>query len=169
MGQAGDEYLMPDGSRYILRTPTADAEGEYVEFEFDFPQDVFAPPPHIHPTQSETYEVLEGELEVMIDGDWQTLREGDSATVPPGVNHTFRNPKGPMRARNFHRPALGFEPFIEEMHRTLSERGVRGERDPRLRMHLAKVWRKYPETLQATRRRDRIGMRVAAALARGGS
>ena len=165
MGQAGDVYEMPDGSRYVLRTPTADAGGEYVEFEFEFPQNVFAPPPHIHPTQSESYEVLEGELDVMVDGAWQTLKVGESATVPPGVNHTFRNPNGPMRARNFHRPALGFEPFVEAMYRVCKEKGIKSANDPKLRIHLAKIWREYPETLQATRRRDRIGMRVAAALA----
>ena len=165
MGRAGDIYEMPDGSRYVLRTPTADTEGEYVEFEFDFPQGVFAPPPHIHPTQSESYEVLEGEFEVMVDGEWQTLGAGDSATVPPGVSHTFRNPSGPMRARNFHRPALGFEPFIEAMCQVCKDKKIRGARDPRLPIYLARIWRDYPETLQATRRRERIGMAVAAPVA----
>ncbi len=73
-----------------------------------------------------------------------------------------------MRARNFHRPALGFEPFIEAMHRVCRERNIRSSRDPRLRIHLAKIWREYPETLQATRGRERIGMAIAAALARRG-
>ena len=166
MGQAGDVYEMPDGSRYVLRIPTAETDGEHVEFEFDFPQNVFAPPPHIHPSQSESYEVIEGELEVMVAGSWQTLKAGESATVPPGINHTFRNPAGPMRARNFHRPALGFEPFIEAMCRVCREKSISSANDPRLRIHLAKIWREYPETLQATRRRDRIGMRVAAMFAR---
>jgi hypothetical protein len=166
MGQAGDTYEMPDGSRFVLRTPTAAANGEYVEFEWIFPAGTFAPPPHIHPAQSESYEVLEGELEVMVDGEWRTLREGESATVPPGVNHTFAPPKAPVRVRNFHRPALGFEPFIEEMSRVCEEKNIRGTGDPRLRIYLAQIWRGYPETLQATRRRDRIGMRVAAGAAR---
>ena len=102
----------------------------------------------------------------MVDGEWQTLRVGESATVPPGVNHTFRNPDGPMRARNFHRPALGFEPFIEAMYSVCQEKNIRGANDPRLRIYLAKIWREYPETLQATRRRDRVGMAAAAAVAK---
>ena len=165
MGQSGDIYEMPDGSRFVLRTPTAEANGEYVEFEWIFPAGTFAPPPHIHPSQSESYEVLEGELEVMVDDEWRTLREGESATVPPGVNHTFRQPKAAVRVRNFHRPALGFEPFIEAMNRVCEEKNIRGVRDPRLRIYLAQVWRQYPETLQATRRRDRIGMAAAATIA----
>ena len=160
---------MPDGSRYILRAPTAETGGEYVEFEFDFPAKAFAPPPHVHPGQSESYEVLEGELEVMVDGDWRTLRAGESAVVPPGVDHTFRNPSGPMRARNFHRPALGFEAFIEAMNRVCEEKSIRNVNDPRLRIHLAAVWRRFPDTLQASRRRDRLGMAAAAAFARGPS
>jgi mannose-6-phosphate isomerase-like protein (cupin superfamily) len=166
MGQTGDTYGLPDGSRYILRTPTSETDGEFVEFEFDFPQDVAAPPPHIHPNQSESYEVIEGELEVMVDGEWQTLREGESATVPAGVSHTFRTPGGPARARNFHRPALGFEPFIEAMHRVCREKNLRRPRDPRIPIYLARVWHEFPETLQATRRRDRLSLRAAAAIAR---
>jgi mannose-6-phosphate isomerase-like protein (cupin superfamily) len=166
MGQAGDVYAMPDGSEYVLRTSTADANGEFVEFEWIFPAGVFTPPPHLHPSQSESYEVLEGELEVMIDGEWSTLREGESAEVPPGVDHTFGSPKAPVRVRNFHRPALGFEPFVEEMCSIAEEKNIRGTRDPRLPIYLAEVWRRFPETLQVTRRRERIGMAVGAAIAR---
>lgn len=166
MGQAGETFAMPDGSRYVLRTPTAETDGEYVEFEWIFPAGAFAPPPHIHPAQSEDYEVLEGELEVLIGENWRALRAGESASVPAGVNHTFKPPQNPVRVRNFHRPALGFEPFIERMCRLSEERKIRGVRDPRLRIYLALVWREFPETLQETRRRDRIGMTVGSGLAR---
>ena len=89
MPQAGDVFEMPDGAQYVLRTPAAAVDGEYVEFEWNFPAGVFAPPPHLHPAQVEEYEVLEGRLEVMVDGDWRTLHAGESASVPVGANHTF--------------------------------------------------------------------------------
>ena len=157
---------MPDGARYILRTPTAETGGEYVEFEWEFPAGTFAPPPHVHPSQVEEYEVLEGEFEVMVDGEWQTLRTGESASVPARVNHTFGRPKAFVRVRNFHRPALRFESFIERAHRSLEASGVRGLRDPRVPIYIAMAWREVPETLQATRKRDRIGMAAAATLGR---
>lgn len=166
MGQRGDVFEMPDGARYVLITPSAEVGGEYVEFEWIFKPGVFAPPPHLHPSQVEEYEVLEGEFEVMVDGSWRTLRAGESASVPIGVNHTFKRPKEPVRVRNFHRPALGFEDFIEAMSRTLAARGVKRLADPRVPIYLAQAWRAHPETLHATRVRDRAGMAAAAAIGR---
>lgn len=166
MGRTGDVFEMPDGSRYILRTPAAEANGAYVEFEWNLPGGAFAPPPHVHPSQVEDYEVLAGELEVLIGDEWRTLREGESASVPVGVNHTFRRPTRDVRVRNFHRPALGFEEYIERIHKLLEARGVRGLRDPRVPIYLAMMWRQYPQTLRAARRRDRLAMTVAASVGR---
>jgi mannose-6-phosphate isomerase-like protein (cupin superfamily) len=139
MRQAGDEFRMPDGARY--GTPGAQVDGEYVEFEFIFPAGVFAPPPHTHPSQVEEYEVLDGEFQVMVNGEWRTLRAGDSASVPVGANHTFGRPKVPVRVRNFHRPALGFEDFLARAHRILEARGIQSGKDPRVPMAVAMAWR----------------------------
>jgi mannose-6-phosphate isomerase-like protein (cupin superfamily) len=157
---------MPDGARYVLVTPGADVGGEYVEFEWIFPAGVFAPPPHLHPSQVEDYEVLEGEFDVLVGDRWQTLRAGESASVPVGVNHTFRRPKAPVRVRNFHRPALGFEDFIETTCAALTAAGVKRLADPRVPIYLAQTWRAHPETLHATRARDRVGMAAADAIGR---
>ena len=166
MGQTGDVFAMPDGAQYVLRTSTADASGAYVEFEWVFPRGVFAPPPHLHPSQVEEYEVLEGELHVLIGDEWRTLRAGESASVPVGVNHTFKRPKRLVRVRNFHRPALGFEDFIETMSTVLAAKGVKRLADPRVPLYLAQAWRAHPETLQATRAVDRAAMAAAAGIGR---
>jgi Mannose-6-phosphate isomerase len=52
--------------------------------------DATAPPGHVHPT-TETFEVLAGELTVVRDGTHRVLGPGESVTVQPGVEHTFRN------------------------------------------------------------------------------
>jgi mannose-6-phosphate isomerase-like protein (cupin superfamily) len=166
MGQAGDVFTMPDGARYVLRTPTAETGGEYVEFEWIFPVGTFAPPPHRHPGQVEEYEVLEGELEVLVGDRWRMLRTGESASVPLGTNHTFGRPRQPVRVRNFHRPALGFESFIERTSKLFAAKNIRSLRNPRLSIYLAMMWREYPETLQETRARDRIAMTAATAVGR---
>ena len=44
---------------------------------------------HFHP-QEEVYEVLEGELELTIDGVAQIARAGLVAIVPPGVRHSVK-------------------------------------------------------------------------------
>ena len=44
---------------------------------------------HFHP-QEEVYEVIEGELEVTIDGTAQIVRPGLVAIVPPGARHSVK-------------------------------------------------------------------------------
>lgn len=48
------------------------------------------PPPHFHPWE-EVYVVLEGELEVIVDGESHVLKPGGVAHVPAGVTHGYRN------------------------------------------------------------------------------
>jgi mannose-6-phosphate isomerase-like protein (cupin superfamily) len=166
MGRTGDRYEMPEGAgTYVLTRSTADTGGELVEFEFIFPKDAFAPPPHVHVDQVEEYEVLEGVFDVIIDGERRSLAAGESASVPVGAVHTFANPAGDVRVRNVHRPALEFEDFVERMHRVSRERGIHSANSPRIRLYLSMIWRDYPETLVAARRRDRIAMALAARLA----
>ena len=163
MADAGDRFDMPEGSSYIVRTPTAATAGEYVEMEFVLPHGCVPPPPHVHPEQIESYEVIDGEFEVMVDGQWQTLRPGESASVPQGTMHTFRNRSGgTVRVRNWHRPAKRFEEFIERMHSSLGQAGVKRSRDPRLFICLSAVILEYPETLVPARSRDRLPMELLA-------
>jgi quercetin dioxygenase-like cupin family protein len=44
---------------------------------------------HCHP-QEEVYEVIEGELELTIDGIAQIVRPGLVAVLPPGVRHSVQ-------------------------------------------------------------------------------
>ena len=50
------------------------------------------PPPHHHTDSNEFFYVVEGALEVVCDGKWTRLGPGESANVPQGAVHTFRNP-----------------------------------------------------------------------------
>ena len=167
MATAGDRFEMPDGSAYIVTRAAAETDGEYVEMEFVLRPGCIPPPPHVHPRQVEEYEVIEGAFDVNVDGDWRTLQPGESASVPRGVLHTFRNSSGEVvRVRNWHRPAVRFEDFIERMQATLNEAGVRSKRDPRVFMCLSMVMLAFDDTLVPARRRDRIPMLALAGLGR---
>lgn len=48
------------------------------------------PPPHCHPWE-EVYVVLDGELEVTVDGDSHVLKSGGVAHIPGGVTHSYRS------------------------------------------------------------------------------
>ncbi|MBA3311480.1 MAG: cupin domain-containing protein [Nocardioidaceae bacterium] len=48
-------------------------------------------PVHVHPTAEESYEVLEGSVDVCVDGDWRRAEVGEMVVVPPGVPHTVKS------------------------------------------------------------------------------
>jgi mannose-6-phosphate isomerase-like protein (cupin superfamily) len=139
---------MPDGSVYIVRRPAVETDGASVEMEFVLPAGCVPPPPHVHPQQVEEYEVLEGRFDVVVEGKWRTLTPGESATVPIGALHTFRNRSGGVvRVRKWHRPAMRFEDFIERTCETLRVAGVKRTRDPRIFLYLSMVMLEFDETL----------------------
>jgi mannose-6-phosphate isomerase-like protein (cupin superfamily) len=163
VAETGDRFEMVDGSVYIVRRPAAETNGEYVEMEFVLPQGSFAPPPHVHPDQVEEYEVIEGRFDVIIDGKWSSLGPGESASVPVGALHTFKNPtEETIRVRNWHRPAKSFEDFIASAAGALEAAGVKGLRDPRVPVIMSMQFQKFPDTLALGRARERIPMGVMA-------
>src|SRR6266508_5549880 len=89
------------------------AELEVIEFACD-PE--FGPvEPHVHPDKTDSFYILEGELEFTIGDELVRAGPGTFVAAPPGVRHGFRNP-GPGRARflNVHAPSDG---FIERVRR----------------------------------------------------
>jgi quercetin dioxygenase-like cupin family protein len=167
MATTGDRFEFPDGSVYVVTRPTADTGGELVEMELTLPPGSFAPPPHVHPGLVEEYEVIEGELDVMVGDEWRTLATGESASVPGGALHTFKNRSGDsVRVRNVHRPPARFEDYIEHICRLCEARGISGGRDPRAPIYLSMVMLEYPETLRPGRARERIGLKALAGLGR---
>ena len=168
MPRAGDRYVMPEGlGEYLVVRSHEETGGEYVEMEWTFPPDAFAPPPHRHPSQVEEYEVLEGSFEVMVDGDWRTLGPGESASVPVGANHTFRMlPGQSVRVRNFHRPGGRFDEFVEKQHRFVSSGRYKGLKRPSTAIVMAMAWREHRDLLVPSNPLLSGGMAVLARLGR---
>jgi quercetin dioxygenase-like cupin family protein len=46
-------------------------------------------PPHLHPSQEERFEVIEGGVRANVEGAEHTLRAGDELLVPAGTMHDF--------------------------------------------------------------------------------
>jgi mannose-6-phosphate isomerase-like protein (cupin superfamily) len=158
---------MLDGSVYVVTAAAADSGGEFVEMEFTLPPGSVAPPPHVHHTLTEEYEVIEGPFDVMSAGEWTTLAPGDSASIPPETLHTFKNRSGAtVRVRNIHRPAARFADYIEHISRLTRARGVTSAKDPRVPIYLSMLMLEYPETLAPGRARERVGVNALAGLGR---
>jgi quercetin dioxygenase-like cupin family protein len=69
------------------------------------------PEPHIHRRHTDSFYVLEGELELALGPDVQRTAEGAGtfASAPPNVVHTFRNESGSSAIfLNVHSPSMGF-------------------------------------------------------------
>ena len=49
------------------------------------------PPPHSHQNEDETFYILEGEYEILSEGQWHKFTKGEGAHSNRGAVHTFRN------------------------------------------------------------------------------
>jgi len=108
----------------------------------------------VHPTAEESYEVVEGALEVFMNEEWSTVRAGEKATVPAGVPHSVRNHSDePVRIVNIHQPAQRFEAFFRDMHRLIHEGKIKRlpPKDPRSAIYAAMLFGKYPEEIRTTK------------------
>src|ERR1051325_8166116 len=76
------------------------------------------PDPHVHPHHPDAFYVLEGEIEVSLGPELQTVRAtpGSFAAAPPDVAHTFRNASDATAIfLNLHAPSSGFGDHIRGM------------------------------------------------------
>lgn len=79
------------------------------------------PPRHFHPEQDERFEVVEGTVEVELNGDARELGPGDSIEIPRGAVHRLWNPaKGAAQAIWLTTPAGRTEQWfraLDALHR----------------------------------------------------
>ncbi|MFW5955213.1 MAG: cupin domain-containing protein [Rhodothermales bacterium] len=127
MGNAAQERILDFGGfpgRWEVIRSTKETAGELLKMRFEIESTTGdSPPVHIHPEAEESYEVLSGELEVKVEGEWQRVPAGEKHSVPPGTAHTFRN-RVPVTLINVHKPALEFERFFRRFHKLVTEQGV---------------------------------------------
>ena len=83
--------------------------------------------PHFHKRHSDSFYVLEGEVEFHIGDEVVQGRPGTYVLAPPNVVHWFRNVSdAPVRMLNLHTPG-GFVRYRQEL-RELRERGIEPDR-----------------------------------------
>lgn len=145
----GDTLTNPiTGETMIFHRTSHDTDGERVVFETIVQPDGFVASAHVHPYQSERFEVLTGELRLEVGGDEHMARAGDTVIVPAGTPHRFYNP-GDRETRFLCevRPALGFESLIETMF-TLAADGKTNRRGLPNPLRLAVIARAHFDTVR---------------------
>ncbi len=85
------------------------AELSHLEaLELSFPSDFEGVDPHTHADHTDSFYVLEGEVEFFLDGAWHLSVPGTFVSIPPNIEHGFRPAGTAIRLLNFHTPRVGF-------------------------------------------------------------
>jgi mannose-6-phosphate isomerase-like protein (cupin superfamily) len=141
------------GMRWEITERTEDTSGALFESTNWLDPRMPGPPPHVHPNSEESFEVLEGSLDVFKDGAWTTLRPGETASVPAGAPHTLRNGSDePAKIITRIRPAGRSEEFFRHMHTLIREGKLKRlpPNEPRSAVYAAMVFDRYPDEIRAT-------------------
>ena len=148
MIHAGDTLYNPvTGESMTFVTTARQTDGEFVEIELYADPDAFVAAAHVHPAQTETFKVLEGELTAKVDGEVHTAGPGDVLVVEAGQAHKWWN-AGDSRLvfRCEIRPALQFESLIETMF-ALANDGKTNKKGMPNPLRLAVVARAHLDTV----------------------
>ena len=149
MIRKGDRLENPvTGEVLIFHRTSRDTNGEAVLVETIVRPGGFVAEAHVHPHQTERFEVLEGQVGLRVGRDEHLAGPGDVVTVAPATRHRFWN-AGDDQARFLCevRPALGFESLIETMF-TLAAEGKTNRKGLPNPLRLAVIARAHFETVR---------------------
>ena len=104
------ELRGPDGFRLLVV-----GTGEVLVMEATYGGSGSLPPEHLHPRQTERFEVLEGTLRAIVGGEDRRYGAGDAFEVPPGTPHQMTG-EGPARVRWEVTPALRTAEFFQRLY-----------------------------------------------------
>jgi quercetin dioxygenase-like cupin family protein len=118
MIRTGDTIENPvTGERVTFLRTSAQTGGEYVLIDVEVEPDGFVAAAHVHPFQTERFEIIEGTVGFKAGGQTIIAGPGEVVTVEPGTKHRFWNAgDSTARFRCEVRPALQFETFLETIY-----------------------------------------------------
>ena len=138
------------GERFTFTDTAATTDGELLAFDFGLRPGGAVPIPHVHPIQTERFEVVDGRLTFRVGLRKVHAGPGDVVEVPPGVAHSFANAgddaaRLPVEVR----PALAMEEMFAEVV-SMARAGRMNRRGmPRNLLDLAVLARKYDQEAHA--------------------
>ena len=138
------------GERFTFVHTAASTGGELLAFELGLEPGGAVPIPHVHPIQTERFEVVAGRMRFRVGFRHVIAEAGDVVEVAPGVMHGFAN-AGDEDARVLVevRPALAMEEMFAEVVE-LAKAGRMTRRGlPRNLFDLAALARRYDQEAHA--------------------
>jgi quercetin dioxygenase-like cupin family protein len=132
------------GERFTFTHTAATTDGELLAFDFALRLGGAVPIPHVHPIQTERFEVVEGRMRFRVGFRTIVAEAGDVIEVAPGVRHSFANAgEEQARMRVEVRPALAMEEMFAEVI-AMAQAGRMSPRGmPRKLTDLATLARRY--------------------------
>jgi quercetin dioxygenase-like cupin family protein len=158
------------GERFTFTHTAATTDGELLAFDFALRPGGAVPMPHVHPIQTERFEVVAGRMRFRVGLRTRIAEPGDVVEVAPGVMHSFANAgDDEAQLRIEVRPALDMERMFAEVVE-MAQAGRMGRRGlPRSPFALASLARRYARVAHApllTAGLQRVLLAPLAALAR---
>jgi quercetin dioxygenase-like cupin family protein len=138
------------GERFTFTETAATTDGELLAFDFALRAGGAVPMPHVHPLQTERFEVTEGQMRFRVGLRTVMAGPGNVVEVEPGVAHSFANAgEDEARLRVEVRPALAMEEMFGEVI-ALAQAGRMNRRGmPRNLLDLASLARRYDQEAHA--------------------
>jgi quercetin dioxygenase-like cupin family protein len=170
MIRSGDTIENPvTGERITFHQTAADTQGEAVVIECTVQPDGFVAAAHVHPYQTERFNVIDGTLGLKVGKEKQTLSRGEVAIVEAGTAHKFWNAgEDEVRFVCEVRPALEFESLLETMF-TLAADGKTNRKGMPNPLRLAVIARAHFDTVRLPKPPawlQRAGLALGAPLGR---
>ena len=138
------------GERFTFTHTAATTDGELLAFDFGLRPGGAVPIPHVHPIQTERFEVVKGRMRFRVGLRTVLAGPGDVVEVEPGVAHSFANAGDEeARLRVEVRPALRMEEMFADVI-CMAQAGRMNRRGmPRSPLDLALLARTYDQEAHA--------------------
>jgi quercetin dioxygenase-like cupin family protein len=148
----GDTLENPvTGERIVFRRTAAETGGESLDYDLFFRPQGFVVKEHLHPSQDELHDVVEGRLGLVLEGKEQVLEPGDSVVVKAGTPHRlFPMDDGQVHVHFEVKPALRTQELLELFFRLARDGKVSKKGNPGL-LELAVIAREFEPEGYATR------------------
>jgi quercetin dioxygenase-like cupin family protein len=138
------------GERFTFTDTASSSDGELLAFDFALRPGGAVPIPHVHPIQTERFEVVEGQMRFKVGLRTVVAGLGEVVEVQPGVSHSFANAgEEEAKLRVEVRPALAMEEMFGEVI-AMAQAGRMNRRGmPRNLLDLALLARTYDREAHA--------------------
>ncbi len=80
-------------TKWVLgyKITTHETSGDFDLMLAETPAHIQGPPPHFHKNFKESFLIIDGEMEFLVNGEVKIVKAGESLDIPPKTLHTFSN------------------------------------------------------------------------------